>query len=188
MLSSYLAKQGIRHLHVREPGGTDVGDKLRAILLDTHTVLTRWGEVLLLAAARAQLVQDVIKPALARGETVVCDRFFFSSLAYQGYGLQQDVELVRQVNFVAVQGLLPDWTFYLDINPQTGLLRQANKRNLDRIEQRNGGFFQRVVEGYEQLVNEYRLIRLDGNEAAEVIHHQVVTLLSKINIERGVQG
>ncbi|MDD4657663.1 MAG: dTMP kinase [Eubacteriales bacterium] len=179
MLSDFLSHQGVKYLHVREPGGTTVGNKLREILLDPETVLTRWGEVLLLAAARAQLVQDVIRPALAQGEIVVCDRYLFSSLAYQGYGLQQNVELVRQVNLEAVGGLMPDWTFLLDIEPEAGLARQANRRGLDRIEQRNAGFFQRVVEGYQQLAKDYGLIRLDGTASVQAIHQQVVTILSK---------
>lgn len=179
MLSDFLSSQGVQCLHVREPGGTAVGNKLREILLDPETVLTRWGEVLLLAAARAQLVQDVIRPALARGEIVVCDRYLFSSLAYQGYGLEQNVELVRQVNLEAVGGLMPDWTFLLDIEPEAGLSRQANRRGLDRIEQRKEGFFQRVVEGYQQLAKDYGLIRLDGTASVQAIHRQVVTILGK---------
>ncbi|MDD2281759.1 MAG: dTMP kinase [Eubacteriales bacterium] len=179
MLSDFLSSQGVQYLHVREPGGTAVGNKLREILLDPETVLTRWGEVLLLAAARAQLVQDVIRPALARGEIVVCDRYLFSSLAYQGYGLEQNVELVRQVNLEAVGGLMPDWTFLLDIEPEAGLSRQANRRGLDRIEQRKEGFFQRVVEGYQQLAKDYGLIRLDGTASVQAIHRQVVTILGK---------
>ncbi len=179
MLSDFLSSQGVQYLHVREPGGTAVGNMLREILLNPETVLTRWGEVLLLAAARAQLVQDVIRPALARGEIVVCDRYLFSSLAYQGYGLEQNVELVRQVNLEAVGGLMPDWTFLLDIEPEAGLSRQANRRGLDRIEQRKEGFFQRVVEGYQQLAKDYGLIRLDGTASVQAIHRQVVTILGK---------
>ena len=183
-LLSDLSAQGAKYLCVREPGGTTVGDKLREILLNPETILTRWGEVLLLAAARAQLVQDVIRPALARGEVVVCDRYLFSSLAYQGYGLQQNVELVRQVNMEAVGGLMPDWTFLLAIEPEAGLTRQANRRGLDRIEQRNEGFFQRVVEGYQQLAQDYGMIKLDGNASIQGIHQQVVaTLGNKLKLK-----
>ena len=183
LLSDFLSAQGAKYLCVREPGGTTVGDKLREILLNPETILTRWGEVLLLAAARAQLVQDVIRPALARGEVVICDRYLFSSLAYQGYGLKQNVELVRQVNMEAVGGLMPDWTFLLDIDPEAGLARQANRRGLDRIEQRNEGFFQRVVEGYQQLAQDYGMIKLDGNASIQGIHQQVVaTLGSKLKL------
>lgn len=181
LLADYFSCRGAEYLHVREPGGTDVGDKLRQILLDPDTVLTRWGEVLLLAAARAQLVQDVIRPALVRGMVVVCDRYLFSSLAYQGYGLRQDVELVRQINLEAVGGLMPDWTFLLDIEPDVGLARQANRRGLDRIEQRDEGFFQRVVEGYQLLANEYGFIALDGNASIQEIHRQVVGILESEN-------
>lgn len=177
LLAEFLAGRGIEYLHVREPGGTAVGDRLREILLDPDTVLTRWGEVLLLAAARAQLVHDVIRPALTRGRIVICDRYLFSSLAYQGHGLQQNVELVKQVNLEAVGGLLPHWTFLLEIEPEAGLERQANRRGLDRIEQRDAGFFQRVVEGYRRLALEYGLIKVDGTAPIETIHRWVVSLL-----------
>jgi dTMP kinase len=179
LLADFFFRRGVEYLHVREPGGTVVGDKLRQILLNPDTVLTRWGEVLLLAAARAQLVQDVIQPALARGEIVVCDRYLFSSLAYQGYGLMQDVELIRQVNLEAVGGLMPDWTFLLDIDPSAGLARQANRRGLDRIEQRDEGFFQRVVEGYQLLAKKYGFIKLDGKASIQEIHRQVVTIIEQ---------
>lgn len=177
MLADFFNTAGVTYIHVREPGNTPVGDKLRAILLDPNTVLTRWGEVMLLAAARAQLVQDVIRPALDRSVTVVCDRYLFSSLAYQGYGLQQNVELVRQVNLTAVGGLLPNLTFLLAVKPEVGLARQANKRGLDRIEQRDAGYFRRVVEGYEQLARDYGFTVIDGNAPAETIHRQVITTL-----------
>ena len=177
LLSDFFARRGIRYLHVREPGGTSLGDKLRQILLDPQTVLTRWGEVLLLAAARAQLVQDLVRPALARGEIVISDRSLFSSLAYQGYGLGQDVELVKRVNLEAVEGLLPDLTFFLEIEAGVGLARQATRRGLDRIEQRDEGFFQRVVEGYRQLARDYDFVRLDGTLPVEVVHEQILTIL-----------
>jgi|SRR5690554_984954 len=180
LLAGFLAENGIEYTHVREPGGTPVGDTLRALLLDPDTVLTQWGEVLLLAAARAQLVQDVIKPALAQGRVVICDRYLFSSLAYQGYGLEQDVELVKQVNWEAVQGLLPDLTFLLDVSPQAGLSRQARARGLDRIEQRDLSFFNRVWQGYSKLAQVYNLIRIDGTANAQEVHQQVLTYLREI--------
>lgn len=179
MLADFFGTQGIEYLHVREPGGTEVGDQLRSILLNPGTTLTQWGEVLLLAAARAQLVQDVILPALRQGRVVVSDRYLFSSLAYQGYGLEQDVELVKRVNLEAVQGLMPDQTFFLEINPQVGLSRQARVRGLDRIEQRRGDYFARVVRGYSRLVKEYNFTCLDGAAAPGQIHRQV---LDKIKI------
>ncbi|MGI6365760.1 MAG: dTMP kinase [Bacillota bacterium] len=174
MLADFFDRRGIKYTHVREPGGTAVGNQLRSILLNPETSLTRWGEVLLLAAARAQLVQDVIIPALKRGEMVVSDRYLFSSLAYQGYGLEQDVELVRRVNLEAVQGLMPDITFYLEIDPAVGLARQQRVRGLDRIEQRQGDFFARVVKGYSQLRLEYDFANIDGTATPEQIHRQVL--------------
>lgn len=174
MLADFFAKQGVKYLHVREPGGTAVGDRLRRLLLDPETVLTRWGEVLLLAAARAQLVQDVIRPALSEGTVVICDRYLFSSLAYQGHGLGLDVELIRQINMEAVGCLLPNQTFLLDIDFKKGLTRQASRRGLDRIEMRDAGYFSRVVEGYKQLAESYKFIKIDGEASAEAIHRQVI--------------
>ncbi|HOB35674.1 MAG: dTMP kinase [Firmicutes bacterium] len=187
LLADFFAGQGAEYVYVREPGGTPVGDKLRAILLDPETVLTKWGEVLLLAAARAQLVQDIILPALTRGKTVICDRYLFSSVAYQGYGLEQDVELVKRVNLEAVQGLMPDMTFYLEVSVQTGLARQQKVRRLDRIERRDSGFFSRVVRGYEKMISEYNFIRLDGTAEPQVIHRQVVDNVTK-KMKKGERG
>lgn len=180
MLAGFFAEQGIEYIHVREPGGTPVGDQLRQLLLDPETELTLWGEVLLLATARAQLIQDVVRPALVEGQVVVCDRYLFSSLAYQGYGLDLDVELVKRINIEAVGGLLPDWTFFLDIDFRTGLARQANRRGLDRIEKRDAGFFERVVEGYKQLAADYGFEILAGAAPADRIHRQVVARLKMI--------
>lgn len=180
MLTDLFAERGIEYIHVREPGGTKVGDQLRQLLLDPETELTLWGEVLLLVAARAQLIQDVVRPALAKGQAVVCDRYLFSSFAYQGYGLDLDVELVKRINLEAVGGLLPDWTFFLDVDFQTGLARQANRRDLDRIEKRDAGFFKRVVEGYKQLAADYGFKILPGTAPADIIHRQVAALLKLV--------
>lgn len=180
LLADFFANQGTKYLHVREPGGTTVGDQLRSILLNPDTSLTRWGEVLLLAAARAQLVQDVIIPALSRGEVVISDRYMFSSLAYQGYGLEQDVGLVKRVNIEAVQGLMPDLTFFLDIDPQVGLSRQQRVRGLDRIERRKSEYYARVVQGYSLLLQEYGFTRLDGTASPGQIHRQVLDRIKDI--------
>lgn len=188
MLTGFLEQRGIKYTYVREPGGTKVGDQIREILLNPETKLSSWGEVLLYAAARAQLVQDVIRPALARGEVVVGDRYLFSSLAYQGYGLEQDVELVRRVNLEAVQGLLPNHVFLLRVTPEMGLSRQAGQRDLDRIELRNHQFFHRVYLGYEKLAATYGFSVLNGSERPEDIHHQVVAKIEHLIYERGERG
>ena len=180
MLAGFLKTQGIKYTYVREPGGTSVGDQIRAILLNPATVLSPWGEVLLYAAARAQLVQDIILPCLDRGELVVSDRYIFSSLAYQGYGLQQDVKLVEAVNLEAVRGLMPTQTFLLQITPQEGLARQASSRGLDRIEQRSSDYFQRVVDGYGMLAQDYGFSLLDGTKDPGQIHQQVLESIKDI--------
>lgn len=183
-LAGFLDEHGVKYTYVREPGGTAVGNQLRSILLDPDTILTKWGEVLLLAAARAQLVKDVIKPALDRGEIVISDRYLFSSLAYQGYGLEMDIELIRRINMEAVEGLMPDWTILLDISPEVGLARKANLRGLDRIEQRDAGFFRRVVEGYTKLAEQYGFVIIDGTASISGIHDLVLTKISNILLGR----
>jgi dTMP kinase len=180
LLARFLEAQGVKYTYVREPGGTVVGDQIRSILLNPATILSPWGEVLLYAAARAQLVQDIIVPCLARGDVVVCDRYMFSSLAYQGYGLEQDVEFVGKVNLQAVRGLMPAWTFLLQISPEDGLARQASQRGLDRIEQRDAEFFQRVVTGYDKMAEKYKFTVLNGTADPEQLHQQVLALLTNI--------
>lgn len=182
LLAGYLAEQGVDYIAVREPGGTPAGDAIRQLVLDPNTVLTELGEALLYAAARAQLVQDVILPALARGTWVISDRYLFSSLAYQGYGLGLDLDFVRDINLRAVQNRLPDLTFMLDAEPKLGITRQQTQRGrLDRIEQRDLYFHQRVREGYQDLARQYKLQALDASLGIEDAHLAIrQTIESKI--------
>jgi len=171
LLAGYLAEQEVDYIAVREPGGTPAGDAIRQLLLEPNTVLTELGEALLYAAARAQLVQDVILPALGRGTWVISDRYLFSSLAYQGYGLGLDLEFVRDINLRAVQNRLPDLTFMLDAEPKLGITRQqAQRGKLDRIEQRDLYFHQRVREGYQDLARKHNLQTLGASLGIEETH------------------
>ncbi len=126
----YLRGAGHEVLHVREPGGTPIGERIRALLLDPrHQEMAARTEMLLFSASRAQLVAEVIAPALARGMLVVCDRFVDASLAYQGVGRGLGIETVRAVNTAATGGLSPDLTLLLDLEPATGL-RRAREASL----------------------------------------------------------
>lgn len=180
MLVERVSCLELPHRYVREPGGTAVGDKIRSLLLNPETSLTPWGEAMLYATARSQLVHEVIAPALAAGEMVVCDRYLFSSLAYQGYGLELDLELVSSINMQAVGEVLPDITFLLDITPEVGLERQSSQRGLDRIERRSVAYYQRVCQGYRRLAQQHRMVVMDGTERPEALHRQVWTEIEKL--------
>jgi len=153
MLAKYLEKKGYSVLITREPGGTSVGEKIREILLnpEIEKVDSR-AEVLLFAASRAQIVSNVIKPALKEGKIVISNRYVDSSYTYQGMAREIGLDWVIEVNKWATRELLPDITFFLDIPEEVGLERVDRSRNIrDKIE-KNGKIFQKKVrEGYYKL-------------------------------------
>lgn len=148
LLKAHFEQQGHEVVHTAEPGGTELGKKIRQLLLDpSHKELSPMTEILLYAADRAQHVHEKVRPALAAGKTVICERFVDSSLAYQGYGLGLELEAIRAVNHWATGGLVPDLTIYLDADPSFCLAR--TKR--DRIAQRTLEYYSRVREGFLAL-------------------------------------
>ena len=154
LLVGWLNSLGKTALYTREPGGTKLGVSLRRFLLDSQEYqVVPAAEVLLMAADRAQHVQEVIAPALAQGQIVVCDRYVDSSLAYQGFGLGYPLESVQRVNVIATEGLVPDITFWLDATTEelTGRL-QRRELGADKIEDRGRGFHERVRAGYHHLI------------------------------------
>ncbi|NLY29928.1 MAG: dTMP kinase [Firmicutes bacterium] len=168
LLAERLRQMGLPVVLTREPGGTSVGRKLREILLDPDVELSVMTEVLLMAADRAQHVQEVIKPALENNMVVVCDRYVDSSLAYQGFGLLGEMSQVKAINEAAIEGVWPDLTILLDVEPEVGLRRHrqaaseagrsacsGRTNGLDRIEQRDLKFHQRVRDGYHVLTKLY---------------------------------
>ncbi|MGB6836321.1 MAG: dTMP kinase [Dehalococcoidia bacterium] len=161
----------------REPGGTALGERLRQVLLDPGAPLDARSEFLLFAAARAQITTEVIKPALERGEIVVCDRFGDSSLAYQGYGRGLKVEEIRAINQVATQGLRPDLTVLLDLAPEAGRARQGGQGSSDRFGQEDLSFHRRVRRGYIALAGAEpeRWLVVDGGQPQEEVAEAVWT-------------
>lgn len=153
MLRDFLERAGVSCTVVREPGGTAIGDRIREILLDPGASdMAVRTEILLYAASRAQLVERVIRPALRRGEVVLCDRFVDSSLAYQGFGASWDREEILMVNRVATGGLRPDRTYLLDVPVEESIRRlQFRGRGIDRIEQRGKNYHERVRQGFLHL-------------------------------------
>lgn len=151
LLAQYLQARGYEPLITREPGGTPIGDRVRAILLDpVHEEMAPSTEFLLFSAARAQHVRQVIAPHLAQDGIVLCDRFADSSLAYQGYGYELDLEAVRSITRFATRGLVPDLSFYLDLPVEIGLRRKVGGDGDDwnRMEQKGIDYHQRVRAGY----------------------------------------
>lgn len=152
-IAQILLEQGYSVITTREPGGTVLGAAIRSLLLNPeHGKMTDQAEVLLYAADRAQHVQELILPALSRGDAVVCDRYIDSTLAYQGYGRKLDLEFLEKVNSIATGGLKPDLTLILDVPSEVGLGRIINGRQkgagVDRIEGQALEFHQRVRAGY----------------------------------------
>jgi dTMP kinase len=172
LLQARLEGNSTEVVSTREPGGTDLGEGIRRLLLDGSTVAP-WAEAALFAAARAQLVAEVIRPALARGAVVVCDRYVDSSLAYQGIARGLGVDAVLELNLAAVGGLLPDRTFLLDVPAEEAARRLGPRR--DRIEREGPGFLSRVADAYRELAARFpeRIVVLDGLRPAEELVEDV---------------
>jgi dTMP kinase len=172
LLAETAAAGGREVVPVREPGGTAPGERIRSLLLDPGLRIDPWAEALLYAAARAQLVADVIRPALARGATVIADRFVDSSLAYQGCARGLGVDQVLEVNRVATSGLLPDRTVLLVL----GTAEAAGRRGEpDRIEAEGSGFHRRVAEGFDAAARRFpdRIAVVDASGTPEQVAERV---------------
>jgi dTMP kinase len=169
LLADALEAEGARVVRVREPGGTPAGERVRALLLDPGEAIDPAAEALLYAAARAQLVGDVIRPALASGAHVVADRFIDSSLAYQGVGRGLGVDRVLEVNLLATGGLFPDRTVLLQL-PATEAARRRGDVP-DRIEAEGDGFHARVARGFAELAGRFpdRIVELDASGSAQEV-------------------
>ncbi len=182
---SRLAAAALRELgrvvvETREPGGTALGERLREVLLGTESgALADAAEVALFAAARAQLVAEVIRPALDRGDWVVCDRFLASSLAYQGVGRGLGIDAVLRANDLAVDGCAPDLTVIVEVPPATA---RARRGAADRIEAEDDGFHGRVADGYRQLITRFpeQMASVDGSGTPDEVHARVMTRIRDV--------
>jgi dTMP kinase len=175
LLTRALEETGVEVVLTREPGGTPLGERIRDLVLHGDHVAP-WAEAALYAAARAQHVEELIRPALDRGATVVCDRYVDSSVAYQGAGRELGVEDVLALNLTAVGGLLPDLTFLVEIDIDTALARVGGEG--DRIERAEAAFWPRVEDAYRALAARFpeRYVVVDGRRdiaevAAEIRDH-----------------
>ncbi len=178
LLVEYLSGLGHAVCHTREPGGTSIGEQVRGILhsQDNQEMVSQ-AEILLYSASRAQLVAERISPALDAGTIVLCDRYYDSTLAYQGYGRGLDLEMLRQITRFATQGLKPDLTLYLDIDPEMGLRRRQMDQAAEwnRLDALALDFHRRVYEGYHRLMEAEpeRWVRIDAARPVEVIQSEI---------------
>lgn len=184
-LAAVLEAQNVPVLVTREPGGTTIGNAIRAVLLDpARTEMSPRAETLLFNAARAQIVDQVIRPALAAGKLVLCDRYADSTLAYQGYGHGQALASLRRLGEYATEGLMPDLTIYLDIDVQDGLHRKqaAAAEEWNRMEEKALAFHQTVRAGYLELAaaEPKRWLVVDAAQSIDAVHAAILTRVQQL--------
>lgn len=184
LLERYLKNLGYEVVRTREPGGTEVSEKIRDIILDNNNAnMSYMCEALLYAASRAQLVSEVIRPALMMGKIVICDRFVYSSMVYQGIGRGLGLERIRSINKAALDGLEADLTFMITIPYEEGLKRKKMQRTLDRLENSGDEFHKKVFDGYIDICKKYDKIEIiNGNRSVDEIHNDIINIIKKIKL------
>lgn len=177
LLDEHLRDEGRDPLLVREPGGTELSERIRSLLLEPDFNVRPMAELLLFSAARTQLVAERIRPALEAGRIVICDRFYDSTTAYQGAGRGvADPEWLQSFHRRVTGGLVPDRTYLVELDPETARTRrEADGAEGDRMETEDQGFYNRVVAAYSTLAEEHpeRFRRLDGHRSIEALHADV---------------
>lgn len=174
----------------REPGGTYVGETVRKLIkqTDIDEPLSSRAELLLFYAARVQLIENVIRPALARGAWVIADRFELSTWAYQGGGRALDFDMIQHLSDFCLQHFSPDLTLFLDLPPENGLKRIMERHHIDRIEQESIAFFERVYAAYHlKLKTLPKAVIIDATKPLAVVQHFIRTTLKQFLIAHGIQ-
>ncbi len=186
LLADWLRSRGVEPLLTREPGGTPMGDRIREALFGAHDHgVTPLTEALLMSASRAQHVQELIRPALAAGRLILCDRFADATLAYQGFGHGMDLALLRELVRIATGGLRPHLTFYLDVPAEVGLQRKyaahTQGDELNHLDRMDVAFHARVVEGYKQVMAEdpTRWRRIDAQLSFDQVQDSIRAVLER---------
>ena len=180
-VAEFLKSQGREVLTLREPGGTEISEKIRELLLQSKKEMHSMTELLLFEAARAELIDKVIRPASKEGKIILCDRFYDSTLAYQGFGREMNTDDIRLLNRLATVGIKPDLTFYFQVSLDVSKQRSSN-RNLDRMESAGDDFFLRVIEGFNRLAADEpeRVIKIDASREINDVSDNVIRELKKI--------
>ena len=183
LLKEYLENKGYDCLVTREPGGTKISEQVREILLDpANKAMGYMTEALLYASARAQLMHEVILPALEAGRAVICDRFVDSSAVYQGIARGLGVDEIYKLNAYATEGVLPQLTIHLDLPASVGIARKKDQKDLDRMEQEASSFHEKVAQGYRDLAKlaPDRIRSLDATLPIRDIHSRIVELVETV--------
>ena len=185
LLKGYLDKNKINYYFTREPGGTEVSEKIRNIILDGKNVsMVDECEALLYAASRVQLLKEVVSPKLNNGELVLCDRYIDSSLAYQGEARGLGYDFIESINCFAMQNFMPDYTIFLDLSPELAFKRKGGVDKNDRVELSGKEFHDKVYLGYKKLAKKFpeRFIVIDASGSKEETHNKIINALK----EKGV--
>lgn len=175
-MQEYLSSLGCDVLLTREPGGTRISESIRSIILDAeNTEMSDTTELLLYSASRAQLVEQVIRPSLEKYITIICDRYVDSFFAYQGFGRGRSLDVLQKITDIAINGLMPDITFFFDVAPEIGLKRRIEATSRDRIENEEMDFHRKVYDGYKELAHRYpeRIKTIDASKPAELVRTDV---------------
>ena len=183
LLKEYLENKGYDCLVTREPGGTKISEQVREILLDpANKAMGYMTEALLYASARAQLMHEVILPALEAGRAVICDRFVDSSAVYQGIARGLGVDEIYKLNAYATEGVLPQLTIHLDLPASVGIARKKDQKDLDRMEQEASSFHEKVAQGYRDIAKlaPDRIRSLDATLPIRDIHSRIVELVETV--------
>ena len=179
-LVEFLREQGYTVFPTREPGGTSIGEQVRDILSNLkNTEMIPRTETLLFQAARAQFVEEIIKPRLANGEIVISDRYADSTIAYQGYGHQQDLAQIRALIEYATGGLEPALTIYLDVDIETGLKRKKNAEEWNRLDAYTVEFHKRVRAGYLKMAKSDRWVTVDASKGWDEVQAGLKRVIGK---------
>lgn len=184
LLKNYFERKGKSVQVIREPGGTEISEKIRDILLDKkNNKMFMETELLLFSASRAQLVREKINPFIKQGEIVISDRFHDSSTAYQGFGRGLPIDAILNVHKLAIGETIPDITFIIDIPVEVAVKRKSEKthQELDRIEVSSNDFFEKVRNGYLTLAKKEKRFRVvDGTQSIETIHKLIINYIEEL--------
>ncbi len=187
LLMDYMKERGLPVLCTREPGGTEISEQIRHVILSKQNqAISDATEALLYSAARAQIVSELIRPALDAGKIVLSDRYADSTLAYQGYGLGLDLEALRSITHFATGGLVPDRTFYIDVPVEFGLARKRNGET-NRLDEKSAAYHERVRAGYNAMIETepQRWIVIDGTRSVGQVQREIRERMDQVLRERG---
>jgi len=182
LLYDYLRKKGLPAVHTREPGGTELAEGLRQVLLNPKNKVLPLTELMLYEASRSQHTEELIRPSLEKGKIVICERYTDATLAYQGYGRGLDKKIIKTLNNIATAGLIPNLTIILDISVREGLKKaRALKNRGDRLERENSKFHERVRQGYLKIARENprRIKIIRTAPTINETHKKIIELVEK---------